>query len=181
MLISVVIRKKWTFSKIGIDMSRACDAVKRDTIINVLEDAGCLEDNIRLVKYLLSYTFNRVRVNSSLSVEFESLLGAFQGDSSSGKLFTPFLTSHALHQLRAASCRPDPPVSELGFPNEWEYSDNCDFADEDIEKLRTFLLAVKDVLRDWNLQVNESKTEFSIVYLAKQSDRDKNGQPLANN
>jgi hypothetical protein len=71
-------------------------------------------------------------------------------------------------------------LSELGFPTEWEYSDDCNLADEDIEKLRTFLPAVKDVLRDWNLQVNESKTELSTVYLAKKSDRDTNGQLLEN-
>ncbi|KAL5249834.1 hypothetical protein ACHWQZ_G018605 [Mnemiopsis leidyi] len=180
MLISVVMRKEWTFSKMGIDMSRAFDTVKRDTIINVLKDAGCSEDDIRLVQYLLSNTFLRIRVNSSLSEEFESLLGAFQGDSLSGKLFTLILEA-ALHHLRAVSGRPDPPVSELGFPTEWEYSDDCDFADEDIEKLKTFFPAVKVLLKDWDLQVNESKTEFSTVYLANQSDRNSNGQPLANN
>ena len=180
MLISVVMRKEWTFSKMGIDMSRAFDTVKRENIINVLKDAGCDEDDIRLVQYLLSNTFLRVRVNSTLSEEFESLLGAFQGDSLSGKLFTLILAA-ALHHLRAVSGRPNPPVSELGFPTEWEYSDDCDFADEDIEKLRTFLPAVKEVLKDWNLEVNETKTEFSTVYLAKQSDRDANNQPIVNN
>ena len=59
-------------------MSRAFDTVKRKTIINVLNDAGCSEDDIRLVQYLLSNTCLKVRVNSSLSEEFESLLGAFQ-------------------------------------------------------------------------------------------------------
>ena len=145
-----------------------------------MKDAGCSEDDIRLVQYLLSNTFLRIRVNSSLSEEFESLLGAFQGDSLSGKLFTLILEA-ALHHLRAVSGRPDPPVSELGFPTEWEYSDDCDFADEDIEKLKTFFPAVKVLLKDWDLQVNESKTEFSTVYLANQSDRNSNGQPLANN
>ncbi|XP_063686511.1 uncharacterized protein LOC134820219 [Bolinopsis microptera] len=43
-------------------------------------------------------------------------------------------------------------VSELGFPTEWEYSDDCDFADEDIEKLRILLPTVKEILKDWNLQ-----------------------------
>ena len=180
MLVSVVMRKDWTFSKMGIDMSRAFDTVKRDTIIRVLHDAGCSEDDIRLVQYLLSNTFLKVKVNSSLSEEFESLLGAFQGDSLSGKLFTLVLAA-ALHHLRAVSGRPNPPVSELGLPTEWEYSDDCDFADEDIEKLRTFLPEVKEVLSDWNLQVNESKTEFSTVYLARQSEKDTNNQPLANN
>ena len=68
------------------------------------------------------------------SEEFESLLRAFQGDSLSGKLFT-FILAAALHHLRVVSGIANPPVSELGFPTEWKYSDDCDFADEDIEKL----------------------------------------------
>ena len=71
-------------------------------------------------------------------------------DSLSGKLF-PLILAAALHQLRAASGRPNPPVSELGFPTKWEYSNDCDFADKDIEKLRTFFSVVKDVLSDCNL------------------------------
>ena len=81
------------------------------------------------------------------SEEFESLLRAFQGDSLSGKLFT-FILAAALHHLRVVSGIANPPVSELGFPTEWKYSDDCDFADEDIEKLRTFLPAMKEVLKD---------------------------------
>ena len=72
-------------------------------------------------------------------------------------------------------------MSALGLPTEWEYSDDCDFADEDIERLRSFLPQVREVLAEWNLQVNESKTEFCMVYLAQQNDKDLNGQPLANN
>ena len=48
MLISVVMRKEWTFNKMGIDMSRAFDTVKRDTLLRVLEDAGCSKDDMRL-------------------------------------------------------------------------------------------------------------------------------------
>lgn len=179
-LISVVMRKQWTFNKMGIDMSRAFDTVKRDTIINILHEAGCSEDDTRLVQYLLSNTRLRVRVKSSLSDEFESLLGAFQGDSLSGKLFTLVLAA-ALHHLRAIRGCANPPINELGLPTEWEYSDDCDFADEDIEYLESILPQVKDVLGEWNLEVNESKTEFTTVYIAKQSDRDQNNQPLANN
>ena len=70
MLISVVMRKESTFSKMGIDLSRAFDTVRRDTIIRVLQDAGCSDDDVRLVQYLLSNTFLKVRINSSLSDEF---------------------------------------------------------------------------------------------------------------
>ena len=50
MLTSVVMRKHWTFHKMGIDVSRAFDTVKRDVIITILKDAGCTEDDVRLVQ-----------------------------------------------------------------------------------------------------------------------------------
>ena len=108
MLISVVMRKNWSFCKLGIDMSRAFDTVKRDVIIKVLKDAGASEDDVRILQYLLSNTKLRVRVNSTFSEVFETLLGAFQGDSLSGKLFTlisniscssPPPTWHVLSQI----------------------------------------------------------------------------------
>ena len=132
MLISVVMRKEWTFNKMGIDMSRAFDTVKRETLLRVFKKAGCSEDDMRLVQYLLSNTNLSVRVGSSLSEEFESLLGAFQGDSLSGKLFTLVLAG-ALNHLREVSGRSNPPISSLGVPTELEYSNDFDFADEDME------------------------------------------------
>ena len=73
-----------------------------------------------------------------------------RGDSQSSVLrciFTLILAA-ALHRIRAVFGIANPPVSELGFPTEWEYSDEYEFADEDIEKLRTFLPAMKEVLKD---------------------------------
>ena len=179
-MISVMLRKEWTFSKIGIDMSRAFDTVKRTTIIDFLRDAGCSEDDVRLVSYLLSNTMLRVRVNNSLSEEFESLLGAFQGDSLSGKLFTLVLAG-ALHHLRAVSNRPNPPVSSLGMPIEWEYADDCDFADEDMETLKDLEKLAQTILPQWNLKMNETKTEYVEFYLAKDGDLDEQNQPLFKN
>ena len=158
MLIAVVMRKEWTYSSMGIDMSRAFDTIKRSTIINLLKDAGCSQDDIRLVQYLLSNTKLKVRVNDSLSAEFESLLGSFQGDSLSGKLFTLVLAA-ALHHLRAVSSRPNPPVSELGIPLEWEYADDVDFVDDDRESLEALLPDAKRILSEYSLFINEEKTE----------------------
>ena len=88
MLVFVVKKKDWECSKMGIDMSAAFDTIKRKTVLKLLTDAGCTEDEVRLVRYLLANTKLRVRINSDMSVEFESSIGAFQGDSLSGKLFT---------------------------------------------------------------------------------------------
>ena len=58
---------------------------KISTITDLLYDAGCRSDDVRLVQYLLSNTRLKIEVKKSLSEEFESLLGAFQGDRLSGK------------------------------------------------------------------------------------------------
>ena len=102
MLISVVMRKHHEFHKVGIDMSSAFDTIKRSTILRLLEDAGCAEDDIRLVRLLLSNTKIRVRVNNATSAEFISTNGSFQGDSLSGILFTLQLAG-ALYNVRAAA------------------------------------------------------------------------------
>ena len=176
MLISVVSRKRWSYYKMGLDMSRAFDTVKRDTIINLLYDAGCSNDDVKLVQYLLANTKLRVRVNSSLSEVFESLLGAFQGDSLSGKLFTLVLAA-ALHHLRAVTGRPNPPVWE-GIPMEWQYSDDCDFNDEDEAALKEMEKQAKITLAEWNLTVNQSKTEYVKFYVAAKKEKDHNNKTL---
>ena len=139
MLISVVLRKHHEFHKMGIDMSSAFDTIKRSTILRLLEEAGCSEDDIRLVRLLMANTKIRVRVNGTLSAEFTSTDGAFQGDSLSGTLFNLSLAGALYHVRAVATERPNPPISDKGMPVEWEYSDDVDFADTDLGPLQDFL------------------------------------------
>jgi len=180
MLISVVMRKNWSFCKLGIDMSRAFDTVKRDVIVDVLRDAGASEDDIRIVQYLLSNTKLRVRVNSTFSEVFETLLGAFQGDSLSGKLFTLILAA-ALHHLRAVSDVPNPPISSFGLPTEMTYADDNDFLGTRMKDLESLYPIAKDVLQQWNLFVNDSKTEYTKIHVAAKSAKAPDGKPLRDN
>ena len=181
MLISIVLRKQYEFHKMGIDMSSAFDTIRRSTILSLLEDAGCSEDGIRLVRLLLSNTKIRVRVNSSLSAEFISTDGAFQGDTLSGTLFTLSLAG-ALNHVRAVVVdRPNPPISDTGMPVEWEYSDDVDFASTTLEPLQNLLPKCREVLREWNLIVNEEKTEFVHFYLADKGEFNSDGAPLCDN
>ena len=158
-------------------MSRAFDTVRRDVIIDVLRDAGASEDDIRIVQSLLSNTKLRVRVNSTVS---ETLLGAFQGDSLSGKLFTLILAA-ALHHLRAVSDRPNPPISDLGLPTELAYADDNDFLDTKMKDLEALYPIAKDVLQQWNLFVNDSKTEYTKIYVATKKAKGPDGKPLKGN
>ena len=47
MLVSVVQNRHWEFKKMGIDMSSAFDTISRQTVLNLLIDAGCTEDEVR--------------------------------------------------------------------------------------------------------------------------------------
>ena len=182
MLISVVMKKHCEFHKMGIDMTSAFDTIKRSTILRLLEDAGCSEDGIRLARLLLSRTTVVVRVNRETSTVFISTKGAFQGDSLSGCFFTLVLAGALMHLRVVYIERPIIPVSdENGLPLEWEYADDVDFNDEDENKLRSMLPVCTSVLEEWDLHVNESKTEFVHLFLASQGDVSSDGAPLVNN
>ena len=61
---SVVKKKQIQIYKMGIDMSRAFDTIDRDVLVNLLFDSGCSNDDVRLVKMLLSNTQLRVKLKS---------------------------------------------------------------------------------------------------------------------
>ena len=183
-MLSVVQRKRWEYHRMGIDMSSAFDTIRRSTILDLLVECGCDDDEIRLVRLLLSNTKLKVNVNGTLSAEFQSFLGAFQGDCLSGCLFTLVLAG-ALRDLRnrleAAMNRPNPPITDIGLPLDTEYADDIDFNDEDEENLKALLPIATEVLKDWNLFVNEDKTDFTHVYLAEKGVKDDQGKPIAGN
>ena len=158
----------------GLDMSSAFDTIRRETILFLLADAGCDDDDIRLVRLLLSNIKIRIKVNSEVSVVFESSIGGPQGDSLSGKIFTLYLAA-ALYHLRAVTTRPTPPISELGMPQESEYSDDVDFMDTNRECLDDLLPVVTDIFGEWNLQINETKTEFVHFRVADSNERREDG------
>ena len=119
---------------------------------------GCTEDELRIVRLLLSNTKLRVKVNGVLSAEFYSLLGAFQGDCLSGCLFTLVLAG-ALNEHTI------PPITISGFPLDTKYyADDVDFNDEEEDNLRA--IQATAILEKWNFFVNVDKTDFTHVYLA---------------
>jgi hypothetical protein len=80
-------------------------------------------------------------------------------------LFTLTLAGALTHVRAVVPGRPNPPISDTGLPLEWEYSDDTDFNDEDRETLEDLLLVCRDVFQEWNLYVNEDKTEFVHLYV----------------
>ena len=166
-------------------MTAAFDTIKRVTILNLLRVAGCSDDDIRLVRFLLANTKLRVKINNHTSAEFVSTNGSFQGDSLSGTLFTLTLAG-ALYEIRAkahvAISRPLLPIHPSTLmPLESEYADDVDFYDTDDQALENLLPIADKVLKSWHLYMNDDKTERVQFYLAKRGDVDEHGTPLVDN
>ena len=102
MLIVTVQCRQWGFHKMGIDMSRALDTINRSKALEVLNMAGCNEDDHRLIKTLLANTHLTVRVKGTQSAWFETSIGSPQGDSLSPVLFTCYLAA-ALHEVQKST------------------------------------------------------------------------------
>ena len=182
MMIAIVMEKHWSFHRMGIDMSAAFDTIKRSTILNLLADAGCSDDDIRLVRFLLSNTKIRVRVNNTFSIVFETTLGSFQGDSLSGCLFTLVLAAALNHLRTLIPFRPITPIDpDTMMPLEKEYADDVNFLDEEKVRLEFVLPIATHVLKEWNLNVNASKTEFDHFYKALKDEVDEFGKPVKGN
>ena len=67
------------------------------------------------------------------------------------------------------------------MPEEDEYSDDIDFLDESKEALTTLLPIATRVFKEWDFNVNESKTEFVHVYIAMKEDVMEDVKPLRGN
>ena len=158
-LTSLVLKKKWSYKKMGIDMSRAFDTIKRRKILTLLSEAGCTRDEVALVRYLLSNTLIKIKIEKERSISIETSLGSGQGDSLSGTLFTLYLAG-AIKHLRQAIKQLEIPFTNEHMPLEMEYVDDCDFIGENIDDLKQMLPKIEEVFAEWNLTVNPTKTEY---------------------
>ena len=109
-----------------------------------------------------------MKFEKSDSREFVVSLGSFQGDSLSGKLFTLYLAG-ALRHLKAIVGCPQPPIDmDTMMPLETVYADDCDFYSLSETALTDTLRTVEKVFSNWNLIVNQSKTEFTNIYISEE-------------
>ena len=84
----------------------------------------------------------------------------------------------ALNDVRNKLARPTPPISPEGVPEEWEYADDADFQSQDMDTLKSMFPIIRDVLSDWNLFVNDTKTEFVHFHLADTTEVNSQGKSI---
>jgi len=147
----------------SIDMSSAFDTISRCPLLEILSEAGCDEDELRLVRVLISGTQLTVRVGCSLSEAFSTNVGTPQGDALSPILFTCYLAA-CLKKVRLAVGLPSSPLPE-SIPREAEYADDVDMFSTQQDELQNWLPTIKDILSSESLLVNEAKTTFTRVHV----------------
>ena len=153
-------------------MSSAFDTIHRHKLIEEVE-TFLEEDDIRMIRLLISNTTIAVRTNEFTSEPFTSNLGSPQGDGLSGTLFNIKFET-ALRKVRSKVNMQNPEIEHSYCekipqpPNELIYADDCDFVRIDKEKTKLINEIVAPTLKEENLLVNEDKTEKTTI---KRGDR----------
>ena len=116
-------------------------------ILNLIKGTGCSNDDIRIVRSLISNTILHIKIDRTIANQFVTTLGSFPGDSLTGKLFTLYLTG-ALNHHRAITTRSNPPIAVNLIPLEIPYVDGSDFIDEKEENLRNMLPIIEKTFKE---------------------------------
>ncbi|GFS19133.1 retrovirus-related Pol polyprotein LINE-1 [Elysia marginata] len=141
----------------GIDMPAAFDTINRSQILDILKTI-IKEDELRIVRFLLSNTEINTKINgSSKAMPFMSNVGTPQGDSLGPVLFTIYL-ENALREIRTTLPEPN---SSYGreIPSEIAYADDVDFIGHDYANIAK----IQETLEKYQLTVNTDKTEFTLL------------------
>lgn len=139
---------------LGIDLSWAFDTVDRHKLLAVLE-SFLPEDEIRLIRLLLSKTMLSLRSGHTTLRPFESNTGTPQGDSLSPILFVIYLEA-ALRDVARELQVPYDILEQMVV-----YVVDADFICRDPATILNILDNAPAVLARWSLQMNVSKTEIA--------------------
>ena len=141
----------------GIDMSAAFDTIKRRRLLEIVS-SFLEEDEVRMIRYLLSNTTLKVKINGAEAEAFKSNIGSPQGDGLSGKLYTIYFEA-SLRELRPILDQAQ--TLSPTIPEEAIYADDADFIAEEEKRKNQLLKHMTPVLNKANLKVNETKTEHT--------------------
>ena len=166
----------------GIDIASAFDTIYRGKLIKIATEI-LDDDEIRILRVLLSETTLEVKVKGAEPKLFVSNIGSPQGDSISGPLFTIYF-ERALRELETIVDNVPIDVRDINpqcqwierdeshLPEEIEYADDCDFMTEDEKRKEVTYHKAKEMLTKYNLVVNEDKTENTVVKRGKKAEEE---------
>ena len=169
-LVSLATIYKVRMHYLGLDLTRAFGSVNRARLLTLVEQhPKTVEDDHRLVRFLLAVTNLCVRCQGALSDPFGANVGAAEGDSLSPFLFILYLDAalaDADHRLPLGLSPPQLDI-RLQLPALSAYADDIDRYSSSAEYLELRLQSDMPVLRDWNMLINDAKTErVDIGYMS---------------
>ena len=166
-MIAKALSKQVTIYITGLDLSSAFDTIRRDELIKILGNI-INDDEVRMIRLLLSNTTLNVKMNNADTAPFESNVGSPQGDAISGVLFNIYLED-ALRRVRTSLNSRDSTIEHTyvhprsSLPREMCYADDSDYPTLDTIRRDEILAATFDILPQRNLKVNPEKTEHTII------------------
>ena len=146
-------------------MSSAFDTIDRNKLVQIVE-TFLDEDEVRMIRRLLSKTTLEVRVKGAKTEPFESNIGSPQGGSISGPLFEIYFENSlkdVRSELESFKIQIHINNTETALPDEMIYADDCDFITTDT-RVKQFINQNADrILLQHNLLVNTDKTENTTL------------------
>ena len=152
----------------GIDMSSAFDTIHRYKVLEIAERI-LDEDGVRILRILISNTSIEIKVKGAKTKPVKTNIGAPQGDSYSGPLFTIYF-ENALQEVRRAV---ELDLEKMEMPEEMIYADDYDHLTIEERKQKQFIDKAPNILRKHNLNVNDTKTEKTILQRHKHDKKNK--------
>ena len=169
-MIAMTQKYKVVFRLIGIDMSKAFDSVNRTMLLEALTQF-LQPTEVRIIRYLLSTTRLRTRIKGQLGSWFSTNAGIPQGDALSPLLFAIYLEV-AVRRFKELH----PQYGETMDHLITHYADDTDFIDiesnlmleeetleGEMDTLKSFEQEIDESMSQYNLKLNRSKTEFTLL------------------
>lgn len=154
-MVSRIQKYKEEYTILGIDLSSAFDTVDRKKLLDVVK-TFLDQDHVKLIRLLLSNTSLELSSGQETTT-INTILGSPQGDSFSPRLFIVYLEA-ALREARLATTKTSP-IN----PSEMIYADDADFLFRNKSEAKQNLSLISTKLEEWNLKVNQTKTEITSV------------------
>ena len=148
----------------GKDMTSAFDSIKRTKFIEILE-SFIREDEIRIIRILLSNTTLDIKSSCNISNPFDINIGSPQDDDLNGCLFIIYLEKalRTLRDNRHVTGEHSYAVSSKStLPAECIYADGADLISDSAEKKKRQLQLFTHTFAEFNLQINDTKTEHTV-------------------
>uniref|UniRef100_A0A8D8UNP4 Craniofacial development protein 2 n=1 Tax=Cacopsylla melanoneura TaxID=428564 RepID=A0A8D8UNP4_9HEMI len=143
-----------------IDFEKAFDRIKHDKMIDILEDIGLNEKDIRIIKNLYWNQSACVRIEGNVTESVNIKRGTRQGCVLSPQFFniySEYIFKEALHSINSGIKVGDVTINNI------RYADDTVLLANTMEELQNLLNEVTEVCDKYGLRLNTAKTKFMIV------------------